>query len=507
MEHQTLQHIIELYKQKLPVRKIAQETGYHHKTISKHLKKLGYTIVNKGNTKTKTITPIQYKEHEQEHLIISLYIKDRIGSPTIAKKLGISKAKVLKILKTNNIKRNNSYKKSRPLKKEVKQLYKKGASIETIANQFNVPDYVISKILGKTRRTPGQTMSSVRGFENKITKLYQDGLSSYDIADILGFNNAEAIIKLLKKTAITRSKEEVRKLTAIKLSNPSYQSKPEKIVEQLLLDLEFKIERQFPLNGWNFDFKINNTLIEIQSYWHRLPNRIQKDKVKAKIAKQHNYNLFYIWESQLKNLDLVKELLLYQLNPKTPVCFSFSNIEIKENRQDAKQLMKWHYHQKIGQFKHEYVAYLDHKPIAACVFSSIIRKQIAKKQSVNHTEILELSRFVIHPDYHKRNFSSWLLSRCIKRLKKEEPQIKKLIAFSDTTYNHQGYIYRATNWHHDGIIPSDYWYVTPTRSIKHKKTVWNAAKKDNLTESEFSARHKLQKVYGMPKHRFIKTLN
>ena len=49
--------------------------------------------------------------------------------------------------------------------------------------------------------------------------------------------------------------------------------------------------------------------------------------------------------------------------------------------------------------------------------------------------------------------------------------------------------------------------VTNITSIKHKKTVWNAAKKDNLTELEFSTRHKLQKVYGMPKHRFIKTLN
>lgn len=506
METTDIQTMCKLYKSGLTLREIGQKTGYHHKTVSKYLKKSGIKIVRKP-LKTKLNPKVKHYQNKQmrDEEIIKQYLEG-IGSPTIAKSLRIDKRTVLKVLKDNNIKRNNKYVKPRPQKHIVKKLYKDGKTIEQLATEFNVPTYAISKQLDKIKRSPGETMSSLRGLEDKIKSLYSEGLSTYDIADALGFSHAESIRRFIKSENLTRSKEEIRRLTALKLSNTSYQSRPEKQMAVILDKLGIQYSSQHPLEGWNFDFKIDNILIEIQSYWHLLPKRIQRDKKKAQIAKKHNFKLVYLWEHQFKNEDFIKELLYYKLNLKPPLNFDFNQLEIKKNRHDAIQLMKWHYHQKIGRYGHEYVAYLENTPIAACTFASILRQQTAKKQMVTSKEILELVRFVIHPNYHKKNFGSWFSSRCIKLLKIEQPQLKKIIAFSDTTYNHNGNIYRASNWIYDGKIPSDYWYVTPTRTVKHKKTIWNAAKKENLTESEYSKKYKMQKVYGLPKHRFIKSI-
>ncbi len=508
MDQQQQQQIHKLHKEGKTLREIAQQLQYHHKTISKYLKQMGAKITNKGNTgKLLPITQLTYKTIKDRDQIITSEYQKGIGSTSIARNLNISKRTVLRILKKNNIKCNNKYTKSRPSKQVVKEKYTSGIRIEKIALQHNVPDYVIRQQLGDLIRTPGETMSQLRGLEKKITRLYQDGLSTYDIADVLGLSHAESIRKFVKKQGLTRSNAEIRKLTAIKLSSQSYKSRPEKKLYTILNKLNIKFEDQYPLDGWNFDFKIANTLLEIQSYWHLLPGRIQRDKKKAKAAKQHNFNLIYLWEHQLKNEEFLEEFLLYQLSLKVPAGFNFCDIKIKKDRIAASGLMQWHYCQKIGRYGHEYVAYLGDIPIATCVFASILRKQTATKQKVGHNEILELSRFVIHPSYHKKNFGSWLISRCSKMLKKDLPNTKKLIAFSDTTYNHNGNIYRASNWTLDGEIPSDYWYVTPTRSIKHKKTVWNAAKKENLIESTYASKYRLQKVFGMPKFRFIKDLD
>lgn len=514
MTKEEINKAIQLYKANNKIRQIADKLGYHHKTISKYLKKSGIEIKNPGNTKSKPklIIPNKIKDWHRDQQVIYLY-KKNYSSIQIAKALEISKKTVLRILKKNNINRSNQYhiqKDSLKGKKTViNKRYNSGESIKSIAKSFKVREELISNLIINKRPT-NITLSKLDATKrNKSIKLYQQGYSSYDIAELLNIDNPDIIGRFLKSQNLIRSKEEVKKLISQKLSNNScFKSKPQKKLEEILKNNNIQYYPEFPLEGWNFDIKIKNStlLIEVQgNYWHSFPARIKKDQKKKEIAKQNGFQTLFIWEHQINSEQFIIDLINYHLNNKC-TDFTFSNLTIHQDRELAESLAQYHYYNNIGQSKSNYVACLNGEPIAACIFANIRRLESSIKQHVAPNEILELSRFIIHPNYHKKNFASWFIARCIKLLKKQHPNIKKLISFSDSTYNHDGIIYKALGWRLDGTAPSDYWYVTPNRSIIKKKTLYNRAKKEGLTEKEYARKMQCLKVYGHPKNRFIKEL-
>ena len=70
--------------------------------------------------------------------------------------------------------------------------------------------------------------------------------------------------------------------------------------------------------------------------------------------------------------------------------------------------------------------------------------------SVKIGECLELIRLVIL-DGFGRNIESWFISQSFKLLKKDYPNIKVVISYSDTEQNHKGTIYQATNFLFTGL--------------------------------------------------------
>jgi hypothetical protein len=78
-----------------------------------------------------------------------------------------------------------------------------------------------------------------------------------------------------------------------------------------------------------------------------------------------------------------------------------------------------------------------------------------------------------------------------------------MIAFSDIGQGHEGTIYKATNWKLDGSIPPDYWYFDEKGLKYHKKSVWNRAKKEGVTEKEYVKNNNLSKIYYPGKIRYL----
>jgi hypothetical protein len=63
--------------------------------------------------------------------------------------------------------------------------------------------------------------------------------------------------------------------------------------------------------------------------------------------------------------------------------------------------------------------------------------------------ILELSRLVRGEDKVPLTF---LIARCVRELKKRDFDL--LVSFADKTQGHDGYVYRASNWHYAGCRKS-----------------------------------------------------
>lgn len=503
--------IKKLYNTK-SIEEIGNIVGLSRKTIRKILVNNNVKLRSRSETlkitkkNNKVINTINYKSNcERDKIIIEQYNLG-IGSYIISKSLNISKKTVLSVLKKNNISRNNKYNKHINIDDVIKRYYA-GESFNDISKDYDVCTQTINNNVSDliNKRSPGETMFSLLGKEDEIIKLYNQEYSSYDIAEYFNIKNPDIISGFLKKKGLLRNKEEIRKIVSKKLAKRQvFKSRPQKILEQLLTNKNITFDSEYALDGWNFDIKINNILIEIQSYWHKLPGRINKDRLKKKLAEENNYKLYYLWENQFADIEFIDNFIEYIVS-NNHAEFDFNNVVVSvcDYNEAKKCISKWHYIGKIGNCSIALKAEINGETIAVCTFGSVTRIETAIKQGVLPSEILELSRFVIHPKYHKKNFGSYFISKCIKYIKKNYENIKLLVSFADMSYNHEGIIYKASNWVYDGQTSPNYWYVKDGRTIVHKKSVWNKAKKDNIPINEYVKNNGLVKVIGEKKNRYI----
>lgn len=232
-------------------------------------------------------------------------------------------------------------------------------------------------------------------------------------------------------------------------------------------------------------------LIECQGdYWHSLePGR---DRAKFTYIQKYfpEYEIMYLWEHEFYAKDRVLDRLKLKLGIHIQtVDFNFSDIEIKPTTSTEVGFFLDQYHY-IGRGRGGITigAYHGDQLVAIAVFSSPLRQN----QEHLHGKFRELSRFCIHPSYHKKNFASWLLSKFIARI----TDVDTIIAYSDTTVGHDGGIYRAANFKFSHDVPPDYWYVDKDGFVMHKRTLYGRASKMSLTEAEFAKQFGYVKQYG-----------
>ena len=293
----------------------------------------------------------------------------------------------------------------------------------------------------------------------------------------------------------------------------------DKLFYSILDDLNIKYYREYndqpddpqcQIGPYNFDCVIPrkgkpSLLVEIQGdYWHSLHRSMINDRTKATYIAQNfsnQYELKYLWEHEFKCKDKIIELVKYWvgITKHELIDFQFKDVIIKEcAAKDYRLLLaKYHYLPNAGRGGKAFGAYLNRQLIAVCVFSPPIRQNI-RTGGIAFSDVKELSRLCIHPRYQKKNFASWFISHCLKRSNHQ-----MTIAYCDTTFNHEGIIYEATNFKLDGIVKADYWYVDNRGWVMHKKTLYEHARKMKMKEREFAEKYNYQKVWGREKKRFI----
>ena len=178
------------------------------------------------------------------------------------------------------------------------------------------------------------------------------------------------------------------------------------------------------------------------------------------------------------------------------VDFEFASVEIRKPSADEYRplLSKYHYLVNAGRSGIVYGAYVRDILTAVVVYSPPIR------QNYDAATVKELSRLCIHPAYQKKNFASWFIGKTIKLLPRE---IQTVVSFADSTFNHVGTIYKASNFKLDGEVKPDYWYVNDEGWVMHKKTLYNHAVRMGCKEREYAVSHGYVKVWGKKKFRYI----
>ena len=80
--------------------------------------------------------------------------------------------------------------------------------------------------------------------------------------------------------------------------------------------------------------------------------------------------------------------------------------------------------------------------------------------------VVELHRLHIL-DVTPKNTESWFISRCLKLLKKDRPQTRAVISFSDTTVGHSGIIYKASNFYNIGSTGCATFFLDKNGRLRH----------------------------------------
>jgi hypothetical protein len=93
----------------------------------------------------------------------------------------------------------------------------------------------------------------------------------------------------------------------------------------------------------------------------------------------------------------------------------------------------------------------DEELIGCCVYGNPVGRSASDSFSklIKPNEVFELTRLFIQDGYGK-NLESYVISQTFKRIKKEFPQVKIILSYSDQEQNHRGIIYQASGFYYQG---------------------------------------------------------
>lgn len=295
----------------------------------------------------------------------------------------------------------------------------------------------------------------------------------------------------------------------------------ERTTQTLLGSLDIEYIRHHVLGYFEFDLYIpsHKLLVECNGeYWHSLRKAADASKFTYVNEYFPDHKVLYLWERDFLNPGLIHQKIVQALELDDEDVleqndFSFSNIEIK--RLSVKDIIHGSFYSAPEEFlqsfhysgfgrsaKTIYGAYLNGELIGVCKFTPPIRAESATSMGFSQSQVLELDRFCIHPRYHKKNFASWFMSRCMKNAFQDHPKAQVLTSYADQTYDHIGTIYKASNWEFLHEVKPDYHYISQDGFVIHKKTLYDHASRNSQKELEYADLHGYSKVFGRSKNKF-----
>jgi len=126
-------------------------------------------------------------------------------------------------------------------------------------------------------------------------------------------------------------------------------------------------------------------------------------------------------------------------------------VELCQRNEIRDFIETWHYSKNINGLISDYCfKLLDGETIiGGIIFGRIAMAGVWKKYAENESELTELRRLCCIDDTPK-NTESYFIGHTLRWLKKNT-SIKRVISYADTTYNHEGTIYKASNFKHFGM--------------------------------------------------------
>jgi hypothetical protein len=123
-----------------------------------------------------------------------------------------------------------------------------------------------------------------------------------------------------------------------------------------------------------------------------------------------------------------------------------------ERKEIVSFVEEWHYSKNVNGLTTDYcfkLLDLEDQLIGAMIYGKIAMANVWKKYATQEKDLIELKRLCCIDDTPK-NAESYFIGNTLRWLKKNT-DIKRVISYADTTYSHEGTIYKASNFKHVGM--------------------------------------------------------
>ena len=123
-----------------------------------------------------------------------------------------------------------------------------------------------------------------------------------------------------------------------------------------------------------------------------------------------------------------------------------------ERKEIVNFIENWHYSKNVNGLTIDYCFKLldtNNKMIGAIIYGKIAMANVWKKYAKKESDLIELKRLCCI-DNTPKNTESFFIGNTLRWLKKNT-DIKNVISYADMTYNHEGTIYKASNFKHEGM--------------------------------------------------------
>ncbi len=153
------------------------------------------------------------------------------------------------------------------------------------------------------------------------------------------------------------------------------------------------------------------------------------------------------------------------------VIVAYKKMEIKVksiNRDDYKEwLLKKHYAKRMCSVSYSFGLFIDGVLNGVCTFGKPASNSLCVGVCGKHNKnfVYELNRLCVNDNLPKNTLSKFL-SKCLKML----PSLI-IVSYADTSMNHNGYIYQATNWIYTGLSAKRLERYDADNPHLHSKTI------------------------------------
>ncbi len=247
-------------------------------------------------------------------------------------------------------------------------------------------------------------------------------------------------------------------------------------------------------------------IVEVQGeYWHEIEAVKTRDRQKKTYVRRHtNYDLLELKELNFASYTSVLECFKsFGIKLRQKEC-SVGDLTIRKIDESEAQMFYsvFHYTSTVRKGAITFGAFHGEDMVAAISYTYPIRQQISKNLGKRQNEVLEISRLARATDVACHNLASYLIGQTRKML---PSAVSVIISYSDSTYGHDGTVYKAAGFTRDRVVAPDYHYEYDGARY-HKKTIWDRAKRMKMSEREYAAKHDLMPVATGEKHRWIYTI-